>query len=663
MLTNQSKKNAFASVKAVQKKSKPGHPSETIKNNRPEAVQLQEIQQMSDASPMVSQLRSIESNANSAVSQLQSDVSTPSNSDSETIQAKENSTGLPDTLKSGIENLSGYSMDDVKVHYNSDQPAQLQAHAFAQGTDIHVGQGQEKHLPHEAWHVVQQKQGRVKPTKQLKSKVAINDDAGLEKEADMMGAKALQMKATSSPEIESKGASNAIQREVDTSSSPSLTDTKSIDAIDKQTSDKSMAIANEDYLKEHESEKGDANTESDLGGSEKEDLDVKKRTSRLSGLGDAMKNAAGTLGTAFEIIKGGTGDFLNSAKESVKSGMANMASAAKQANAYLLPLTKRLNSYKEKIEKMAGGAGKLLIAGIKQIPVIGSIIGFIMKASKSSVRFGDYMNFTEAFEKLSNRGDDFFEGLKFSATKAWRGFLKSVTSTISSALGIVDDVIALSTAGLGGVIKIFKGLLGLIPALLQSWTGFKKKFILKNLSEDRIKYTRLFVQKALDGDPVAKELLIKIDPSLDNDESLKEILESGAAKKGYYFDSLNSKFGSIDENENVKKSALFMSMDSKNGSVMESAGAAYDLSEGSIAIDSNDSEFHLANEILDKTAGTDIESLKEGAESGIGTAASKLSEIATKAAEGDAGGELLTIAAISTQLPKKAEEMVEAGKM
>ncbi|BDD06447.1 eCIS core domain-containing protein [Aureibacter tunicatorum] len=104
-----------------------------------------------------------------------------------------NNTGLPDNLKSGIENLSGYSMSDVKVHYNSDKPAQLQAHAYAQGTDIHLASGQEKHLPHEAWHVVQQKQGRVKPTKQMKGKVNINDDNGLEKEADIMGAKALSI--------------------------------------------------------------------------------------------------------------------------------------------------------------------------------------------------------------------------------------------------------------------------------------------------------------------------------------------------------------------------------------------------------------------------------------------------------------------------------------
>jgi len=110
-----------------------------------------------------------------------------------------NNTGLPTTLKDGIENLSGYTMDDVKVHYNSNKPAQLNAHAYAQGTDIHVGSGQEKHLPHEAWHVVQQKQGRVKPTMQLKGKVAINDDTSLEKEADLMGAKAQNTKGEVSP--------------------------------------------------------------------------------------------------------------------------------------------------------------------------------------------------------------------------------------------------------------------------------------------------------------------------------------------------------------------------------------------------------------------------------------------------------------------------------
>ena len=107
------------------------------------------------------------------------------------VQRKSNTTGLPDNLKSGVENLSAIDISDVKVHYNSDKPAQLQALAYAQGTDIHVGPGQERHLPHEAWHVVQQKQGRVQPTLQMKEGIAVNDDKGLEHEADVMGAAAL----------------------------------------------------------------------------------------------------------------------------------------------------------------------------------------------------------------------------------------------------------------------------------------------------------------------------------------------------------------------------------------------------------------------------------------------------------------------------------------
>jgi hypothetical protein len=113
------------------------------------------------------------------------------------VQKKENKTGLPDQLKTGVENLSGHSMDDVKVHYNSDKPAQLNAHAYAQGTEIHIASGQEKHLPHEAWHVVQQKQGRVAPTMQMKDKVNVNDDKELEKEADVMGRRSLQRKKSS----------------------------------------------------------------------------------------------------------------------------------------------------------------------------------------------------------------------------------------------------------------------------------------------------------------------------------------------------------------------------------------------------------------------------------------------------------------------------------
>lgn len=101
-----------------------------------------------------------------------------------------NGTGLPEELRAGAEQLSGQSLAEVQVHRNSEKPAKLNALAYAQGSDIRVASSKERHVPHEAWHVVQQKQGRVRPAVQLHGGVAVNDDAGLEATADRMGKKA-----------------------------------------------------------------------------------------------------------------------------------------------------------------------------------------------------------------------------------------------------------------------------------------------------------------------------------------------------------------------------------------------------------------------------------------------------------------------------------------
>lgn len=114
------------------------------------------------------------------------------NQTGDTIQQKTSKGDLPPRLRTGIEQLSGTDMSSVRVHYNSSAPAQMQAHAFAQGNNIHVGPGQEEHVPHEAWHVAQQQQGRVKPTTEMGG-IEINDDPALEREADTMGAKAMNL--------------------------------------------------------------------------------------------------------------------------------------------------------------------------------------------------------------------------------------------------------------------------------------------------------------------------------------------------------------------------------------------------------------------------------------------------------------------------------------
>jgi hypothetical protein len=210
-----------------------GRAASRLSDNRPEAAALLKMQDLAEKSPRVSQLRALQKLADNSprVSQLRALQKLADNSpqakraaqflaladatahgigqhaqdsleNDELIQAKPqpnepgrqprpNNTGLPDKLKAGIEALSGLSLDHLRVHYNSAQPAQLNALAYAQGSDIHLAPGQERHLPHEAWHVVQQAQGRVRPTMQLKDGVPVNDDAGLEREADVMGRRAI----------------------------------------------------------------------------------------------------------------------------------------------------------------------------------------------------------------------------------------------------------------------------------------------------------------------------------------------------------------------------------------------------------------------------------------------------------------------------------------
>lgn len=178
----------------------------TVDDFRNENKQLNQLQHTADKSTALNQLQAIQDQSSKTTENKDSfeqqstshnsQVATPiiQKKEIKSSEKKENLTGLPDDLKYGIETLSGTSLNDVKVHYNSREPAQLKAHAFAQGSNIHLAPGQEKHLPHEAWHVVQQKRKNIKPTLQMKGDININDDKALEKEADVMGEKALQLK-------------------------------------------------------------------------------------------------------------------------------------------------------------------------------------------------------------------------------------------------------------------------------------------------------------------------------------------------------------------------------------------------------------------------------------------------------------------------------------
>lgn len=104
--------------------------------------------------------------------------------------AEPDPTGLGEELKSGLEALSGRDLSPVRVHYDSPKPAQLNAKAFTQLPHIYVAPGEEENVPHEGWHAAQQMAGGVNPTLDVAG-TPVNDDPRLEREADVMGARAL----------------------------------------------------------------------------------------------------------------------------------------------------------------------------------------------------------------------------------------------------------------------------------------------------------------------------------------------------------------------------------------------------------------------------------------------------------------------------------------
>ncbi|CAK4814091.1 unnamed protein product [Aphanomyces euteiches] len=116
--------------------------------------------------------------------------------ETEELQMKADPNKMPEKVQSKMENAFGADFSDVRVH-EGNKASDVGAHAYAQGSDIHFAPGQydpesqsgQELLGHELTHVVQQRQGEVKPTTQVNG-VAVNDDPGLENEADQMGKKA-----------------------------------------------------------------------------------------------------------------------------------------------------------------------------------------------------------------------------------------------------------------------------------------------------------------------------------------------------------------------------------------------------------------------------------------------------------------------------------------
>ncbi len=126
---------------------------------------------------------------------------------------------LPGPLQAKMEGSFGADFSDVRVHQGG-EAEQLGARAYARGSDLHFAPGQydpssasgQALIGHELTHVVQQRAGRV--ATQGKDG-PINNDPGLEGEADQMGARAARGEpvqvAGSSAGLQRKGADSPIQ--------------------------------------------------------------------------------------------------------------------------------------------------------------------------------------------------------------------------------------------------------------------------------------------------------------------------------------------------------------------------------------------------------------------------------------------------------------------
>jgi len=111
------------------------------------------------------------------------------------LRPKSGGLPLPDQVRAKMEAAFSTDFSDVRVHIGR-EASSLGAIAYTWGTNIHFAPGQynphtlqgQKLLGHELWHVVQQKNGRVKNP--FGGGVAVVQDHALEAEADRMGIKA-----------------------------------------------------------------------------------------------------------------------------------------------------------------------------------------------------------------------------------------------------------------------------------------------------------------------------------------------------------------------------------------------------------------------------------------------------------------------------------------
>jgi hypothetical protein len=127
---------------------------------------------------------------------------------------------LPAQVQHKMEGAFGFDFSSVRVH-EGERAGALGAQAYTQGDQLHFAPGKydpasaggQALIGHELAHVVQQSEGRVAATTQYKG-VAVNDDAGLEHEADDWGERAARGESVGRGGGGAASSSGAIQRQV-----------------------------------------------------------------------------------------------------------------------------------------------------------------------------------------------------------------------------------------------------------------------------------------------------------------------------------------------------------------------------------------------------------------------------------------------------------------
>lgn len=432
----------------------------------------------------------------------------PSSTNLQNNQKKADKNALPNNIKNGIENLSGMSLDDVKVHYNSDKPKGVGAHAYAQGNDIHVGPGQEKHLAHEAWHVVQQRQGRVNPTTSVKG-LPVNDNPALEKEADVMGAKAVQLKKNENlKSVSQQKISNTAQLEKNEATADSQK-IKEDDSLDLKSAKKELI---------EESQKEESQKEEGPKKGEKEEIPNETES------GKEINPAVNNKDKSF-LVKYGDTIVDNTMKTGTDASIIgnSIDSIVKVAD----PETQGSNLLKKTTNTFTKAMGNTTLSKVMSgilglgAPIISAITNSISAYSKWS----QWKAFKKAAEKPAPPKE-----AEYGLTKIWKGFLKTIKNIVMAISNFMANLLLLIPGAqiVGGPWKAFNTLVGLFDSLFK--TG--KRIYQWIRGEKKVENSNSLLDKAINGDKDSLQLIFEL--------NLGSIVGSGFSEIDYLTGGITS---------------------------------------------------------------------------------------------------------------------------